>query len=453
MQPIDQNQAPCISRRTNQLIVQILFAIALISLIGTFLSLFIPNPASDLLFMACIAVGPLALFASRFFAQMLLRRVPMLVDAAYDHSFGTISICVDKEEVKNNPVTHLENFVTQIGDRKSAYISVEFIGQRGIDGGGLTQDYLDDLLSGLVQKDDLFTQIDESALFVPKAEIEASLEIFEKLGRLIGFCCPKHTIGYHLDPSIFAVAFALRAEELDHPFEVLSTERKLALYRALLESQGVEIGLFHPLTLYTANQLSERQNQVLTELLSVSELPNERENLLILMDEQWENQLRGIHALAKGMKAQCVKWGFSTERTRNWKWNNSFFQTDAHAYSRRIQGSINRAQIISQIVIENANQEVQQKANWLINWITNRATDDELKQLLKYITGSTGLKPNRNITILGGGSPSPSVHTCGDILELPRERSGHDLYNDHNEENFINWMKFIISDTQNYTFI
>lgn len=455
MHSIDSHyQAPSLSRRAVQITALVFLAISVIAALGSFVSLDILNPTSQILFSIGIVISPIAFIISRLFAISILSEIPMEQEAFYGHSFDKILICVDKSDLKNNPLPHLQKFVDQIGDKKSASISVEFIGQKGVDAGGLARDYLDDLAGGLAQQQNLFARIDESGLVVPRAGEENALVIFENLGRVIGFCCPPHIIGYHFDPSIFAVAFSLCAEELDQSFDELTTERKIALYDTLLKTQGVEMRDYHPLTLYAAKEWSEEQRQQLTKMLNEADLPieNLRESLLALINEYWENQLRGIHALAKGIKAHCIKWGIANDRSKNWKWNHCFFQSDAQEYSRSIQGSIDREQIIRQIVLENANQEVEKKADWLIDWISNGATDEEIKHLLKYITGSSGLKPDKQVTITGGGSPSPSPRTCSETLELPQYPSGHELYNDNSSENFINWMKFLINDPQNYTY-
>lgn len=156
-----------------------------------------------------------------------------------------ILIEVDKGLIAETPVEHLYQlsiFLIEAMERGyGPNLNVSFSGQIGTDGGGLTKDFLDDLFSALVRHSELrFVHIENTSLKVPSCERheETKREIFWRMGQVMAWCSREsHLIGRHFDPSIFSVAFSLTSMEMKIPLERFSFERKLELYRILLEAQ------------------------------------------------------------------------------------------------------------------------------------------------------------------------------------------------------------------------
>jgi len=174
--------------------------------------------------------------------------------------------------------------------------------------------------------------------------------------------------------------------------------------------------------------------------------------------KQFATQLAPIHAIAKGMKAHCSpgpltgiepsseaeKQRLRKERTDE-KWEAEFHGKDSVAISTKIQGSISREDIVRQIKVNvqgPAKAEIERKTGWLKEWILSKdTTDQEIRAFLKFVTGSSSLPKDKDITIEsqaeGDALPVPKTHTCSFVIELAPVPSKYGEFNDHTSEGLI----------------
>jgi len=165
-----------------------------------------------------------------------------------------------------------------------------------------------------------------------------------------------------------------------------------------------------------------------------------REGLKEITRAFLDPQLRGIHMLACGMHTIFEK------REDQEEWGSY----EALEFSARLQGSVDKELIAASIVYDGGNEEIQKKVGWLQEWIREEATDIEVKQLLKFITGSTGLELDEEISIAEQYvdddipvRPFPKVHSCNNQLELAPIPSAYESMNDFSKENFIECVKLV----------
>jgi hypothetical protein len=153
-------------------------------------------------------------------------------------------------------------------------------------------------------------------------------------------------------------------------------------------------------------------------------------------------QLAPIHAIAQGMYSICD----ISEPDRYECWNTSNYKN----FDTKVQGSLDR-NVISQKIVNKVSRyqpyyaEVNKKIGWLKRWIVNEATDEELRNFLKFATGSSSLPTGPRIKIreqLFSYLPCPRAHTCFHQIDIsPEPCSYANAFNDHNYENFIDCLK------------
>jgi hypothetical protein len=279
---------------------------------------------------------------------------------------------------------------------------------------------------------------------------------YEAIGCILMFCYQSeegssryaYLTGPHLHPCVIAGAMDLSVQEMNWPFDQWDNQTKLKMIKVLLEKQEMYTEdhrkVWQYLSLDPINR-TDRVAQELGEQLSMFGTVLFEENLLDENDELdkelvtaeniekylWEflfvKQLPPIQAIAKGMRAACkMDW-------------SAFQKIAVEAVDVKIQGRLNRELIATKIITETHNPSVLKKIEWLKEWIINEATKKEVKDFIKFVTGSTGLLEDQQIRVVAqheakGYSLAPYVHTCTHEIQLcPHDIKGED----NSEENFI----------------
>ncbi len=434
-------------------------------------------------------------------------------------SNDTVSIKVVRKGLKEVPEYHI-NKLTEIIEKSFQYkkdpkIEMTFLksnmhGDEGVDRGGLTRDYLSELMEGIIAINKLnFKKM--GLLVIPHAKNECKnleplpflndqeKEIYKNLGKLITYCYHSereghfentYLLGRHFDDSLFNAALCLTAEEIDTPFEDLTLETKLKMGEALLEARvasGMDMKYYkarldwiRDFDNLTLQQLKDAAFQVLNaeclpDDFTLNNVGDEADVDRInankdkfkqfLIDSfftpkgqhgQLGAHLAPIHAIAQGMKSICSPESFPNVND-NAKWNAKFKGQNYVAFSNKVQGSINREEIANQIKLDvhmtkAAELEISKKAKWLQEWVldgVNGASEEDLKNLLKFVTGSSSLAKDAVIQVKSQIKtykedfiPIPRAHTCSFEMELaPVKASYGPEYNDHTKENFIKCLK------------
>lgn len=590
------------------------------------------------------------------------------LDREYNQQ-SQIKIRIEKRALRERPVEHLQAFAEIVEDhiqvRDSASMNVGFHNQHAADGGGVTKEYLDDLISGLTSQRNLFKRLDNTSLAVPNPNPETDLDVFEDLGEVMMYCYSSKPIGFHIDPSVFAVAFAYTTNEINSDFSRLSFERKFELYRILLAAQQDQVHQRKIALLRSAHWTNEQLAEVVEILEPAGALPQEvrvtpselmgrnipeneiwdirreqrvktafyqnrgrnqqvrnaltqigeeitppegarellrlrawntgqfqqavdivfnqphevdiqpffngnaptreemweteevrsvkatfrqefseqriREVLTrlirefdprvgegtlretvegLLTVEEWEDdefqeaveiifervnvkfeqirrpllsrtsqfepqlktalkgvletyldpQLRGIQAIAKGMKSICRKGGNYDQNTHDIHWNQNIRTRNVNQFNSALQGSLDRNLIVRQIHDTTQNVVIGQKVRWLKEWIQDEGTTkEEIMQLLKFITGSSCLPPGgiiqistrctENVHVEGNNreyrqvhSPFPKTHTCSNTIDIAtayvphveRSEGVEGQQGDDTKEHFIQAFKYAI---------
>lgn len=182
------------------------------------------------------------------------------------------------------------------------------------------------------------------------------------------------------------------------------------------------------------------------------------------------SKLAPIHAIAQGMKLfSTIGNGDPDNSNENRFWDQMFHSTNADfrndpnpsyvRFSDKIQGVINRQAIANAIVIGEGIEgnpefraEINKKVGWLREWINAEppagATDEEVRNLLKFFTGASNLPINRQINVTiqfpnlqGNYSPIPIAHTCFFSAEFSPVGCGSESNNDRTKDAFIRMIR------------
>lgn len=426
-----------------------------------------------------------------------------------------IFITVIKKGIKVIPEFHLENLSqaieSRLREKGKTVLMLAFMRESdmqvdpGIDSGGLSRDYLDDLLEGLVQSKMLvFKTLEGSSLALPEAMMkddplqplpklsEKEQQLYRSLGILMMFCYQsvlkndlKHyLLGRRFDEGLFKAALSLTAEEINTPFEQLSLQAKLKMCQALLDAHvdaGRDFGYLKKRLDWVSHFDQLKEDALFEAALSVhgseflppdytinnqDEVPDmdkikqnreEFKKFLIasLFSQkgshgQFGPQLASIHAIAQGMKSICHPATFP-KIDDNDHWDAAIRQIGYTDFSNNVQGLLDRKDVAARIKplfqYCDAKTEIGKKVKWLQDWIkdeTKGATEEELKKLLKFLTGTSSIPKDKFIVVeaqSGTYYPVPIAHTCSLRMELAPVPSNYGSNNDHTKANFIKSLK------------
>lgn len=339
-------------------------------------------------------------------------------------------------------------------------------------------------------------------------------DLFQSLGKVFYFCygtsLSKKSLGQYdktslvtgrvFSDALFQAAFTLTAKEISKPFEMLSIEAKVRMAKALVSNLDTKIddsgeNMIRSLdllipenltrSLNTMADLKERIDELnpkekieleavknkLTfatmlageeylddtclwadEAVILQDVANFRDKLYkaLFFNHELFKPLNGvalssildpIFQVAVGMNIQGADW----EKLQAQKLTE---------VSVGIQGSLDRELMATMIKYTGSESVIQTKVGWLTQWIKEKATEEELKRFIKYLSGGTGLPKGSSIEIVeqysSELSPNPSACTCGMKMGISNEMeySGN-FYSDpacwdDTEEKFIKNVKFVI---------
>ncbi|MCE2983765.1 MAG: HECT domain-containing protein [Parachlamydia sp.] len=400
------------------------------------------------------------------------------------------------------PHYHLTEFCKLLSSAQHPLVSVNFLRDdlsvgHGIDRGGLTRDFIDDLAGALVADKALFQNHYPALLALPKAKDDSlSVEeerIFTSFGQLImycyysksvpGFCDGAYALGKHLDDSLFKVVLSLSHEEIITPYSALKLETKCKMALSLLEARR-RAGDDNPCDAARFEWLLR------FDVLSSEELKEAAYNVMYsgMLPEEWTvdgegdhpimNQVLAdlekfkgfllqaafeygtsigplgpiiapIHAIANGMMHVCQSSMPFDRMDAKWR---EIAAVDYQVFNIKVQGSIDRQEFADRFELyagydELIQVELQKKINWLKEWLVHEASEEEIRTILKFLCGSSSLIKDKKFSVVRQGGPYlpvPIAHTCSFTIELSPDPSSYgNEYNDYTKENFIKSLKDI----------
>ncbi len=346
-------------------------------------------------------------------------RIQRARPAPYRYSDGRV--LVRQSDLRARPELHLDQLLQNMSSARSVdvrYYEENSTRQMRGNGGGPNRQYFTLLVKGVVQKySTRFVRVDESGLMVPKANKEEDTRLFEQLGQLMMRCLQmEKKIGCHFDLSLFAVARALPADEVEVPFEQVNT---FPLYRILLHAQNEHCMDAH-LNLIEETNWSAAQQAQAKDLIEVVEddFPTEsdgrnRTYLEKYISDLCDPQLRGIHAVARGM--QSIDPDFRGGHASHLE------------FCKAVQGSIERADVLRVLPRSISDHEANKKLQWIRQWISDPHTPiEDIQQFLLNVTGSSGVSGPISVASEDLPRHMMRIAQCSSSIELSSAPVGQD---------------------------
>lgn len=409
--------------------------------------------------------------------------MPALYETAFQElpqtnpSDQRINIKVVRDEIQNLPekfLLELDVAINKINQKIDVtYLKKEAPSKRDVSRvfskGGLTRDFLDELLKGLTQqsKELSFKKApNESSLYILLSKDKAQLNLnenslFQALGKLLMFCWYSKTVqdntddtillGTHLDPSLFNMIFTLTSEEIEGNFDQIPEKTKLNMVEKFLLTQDMDTYYKYTSPLQALRGSSNldladiKKNH--PELAKKLEGLDKEKYMQILKEDLFEGlevekMLRAGHSIAKGMKSFVM--GVDKD------WNKEKTTYDFKEFSNKIQGRQDHQPIVTifgLLIAYNQCPQITEKLTWIQDWLKT-ASSEKVQKFLKYYTGSPSLSDFLKITIrpsVWDHKPYPVLNPCnGNILISPKPCSDQD-YNDKTKEEFIRGLEAVIN--------
>lgn len=403
--------------------------------------------------------------------------------SSYKRSGNSLKISVIKENLSAEPEWHLNQLCKLLAKANQPDIFVDFIGNdlksTGIvDGGGLRRDYIDDLVNALQQNPSLFIEVDGVKLprilkhdMTPQKAIwecsDAERETYQNLGKLMALCYNSVeeksflsigddkgtlTTGCYFSDALFRAALCLSSNEIDTPFAMLGKETHIKIARALLQNWDLPdladidlvISLLNPVTLQ--KHLDTQDSKTLLKAAYLSSNPDAYlNNDLSSLNKQaiQDNPQQFIEELYQGIFSHCklidglkTSLGSILSPIHSLAQGMQAIQTSDSAtdVSVKVQGSLDRSSIINSLTYNDlldpekytrpasTPNPVIKKLNLLKNWLKQDASDQEVKQFIKFVTGASSLPKNKLIQVTHDSQPGlllPKAYTCAFLLLLP----------------------------------
>lgn len=401
-------------------------------------------------------------------------------------SYSNLSNKIVQSTLKEFPIWHLNQLAASSlrselnADSRfnPAAITTDFYDDRlkkqmGVDSRGLTRAYVGTLVESFQNQDSLFATC-KDGFKCPRIERTPSRddpvlnctkneeEVYYNLGMLLRstYNSDKQSFatGVYFSDILFKTALLLPPSQLQKPFSQLtrlnhikiamflidalpwdpeSTEQanvhmalrlclKIALDRNLdLEDQKAALKALSTAALVGVND--EGMQKYLDENLlnaNMEAIKADREGFIdqlyqsIFSSKTFITQLNGaslgevlapIHSITRGMAVNDQeKWEVIKKK-------------GAAEFSLRVQGEINKQTIHDALKHEATDRE--NELEWLKEWILNDATNDDIKNFLRFISGSTGLPKEVEIEVQGCYGKHPIANTCYIRINLPSNAS------------------------------
>ncbi len=353
-------------------------------------------------------------------------------------------ITISREDFKDNPLETLNVLIEKFKQKNSSVLSIEFIGEQGIDAGGLGREFVSLLFDAL--KDKMKFKLLDNGLYRP---VVGDAKVYHQLGELMMFCLNasrEYPTGMIFDQGLFSALSQLKPNHLEQDFDILVQDEQgfqelVAIYADMNSIDETQLKYMQKLKLYASPLTLETDEAILREAFTLYGSGNEDVDDAILSDgitinievlkqhlpavqaairkaiieEKLSSELRPIIELAKGMKGAKFT-------TTSW---DAVQKMKPSELSEKLQGKVTKEMIIEKLEFDAKISA--EKQQWIKDWVQN-ADFEKIKRFLFAMTGAfalgnVGLKIHQS-------SESVMFHTCFNSVDVPLATiQSKDLFN------------------------
>ena len=332
---------------------------------------------------------------------------------------GTYELTLHPDEFREHPEKILETLNEKFTKEKASSLRITFIGEEGVDAGGLRRQFIDRLVSEICLKmkferceNRLYRPIlqeSSDGKYIPLTDAEKAT--YRQFGNLIMFCLnasESYPTGMVLDQGVLDAVRSMQKEKYSFD-EHFSIFERLASYNAadtaLCKRFKRYLALADDATLQEVAAAIESDMDIAT---MKKHLPEVKASLLkYIQDNTLVPKLAPIHEIAVGMNASPFQEKLSFAEVQG---------MHPAELSKRLQGTVSKEDIIARLKFAASTPE--NVRNFLINWI-QKADDEKFALFLFALSGSSALGDDVDIVIENGSAIG--FHTCGFQLDLDYE--------------------------------
>ncbi|MCE5316095.1 MAG: ankyrin repeat domain-containing protein [Parachlamydia sp.] len=346
-------------------------------------------------------------------------------------SIGSYEMRLNRSQLKNQPKAILENLCGQFSHAILSRLWVKFEGEPGIDAGGLSRQFIDQLfleISSIIQ----FRC--HNGFFKPLLRAKEDVPVYRNLGNLIMFCMNSDfTIGTIYDTGVLKSIIHFDLNLLESNLDLLiNFDGIYKIYKMINQDNEEDILMLDRLDKYLTLNIST-PDEIIEEVYTLVE---DDLKLLGVSDASMIKRSH-LHTAIKCIKNYIIENNLKPTffalselivGMRQSHFNHRVNFRDIQKmnpieFSRRLQGTSSREDILNNLEFVGTPLNIQE---WLQKWI-NEAQAPRIQLFLFAITGTRSLG-NAIIKICLG--PSIAFHTCFNTLDLDYEniREEKDLY-------------------------
>lgn len=320
----------------------------------------------------------------------------------------------------------------RVKDLKVNFLTPILEKDEGIDAGGLSRHFMSTFFQGLAEqsRNDALENMKfshESTGMLPEWTGEENPQLYEALGKLMGFCATEdYYTGQVFDPRLFAMIQACDGIDLHKSVDQLTAREKITIYAAYLNANPSDDGSDHSLKQLVSYAALSKEEFTNPEVLYYA-FDDEDEWPQACQDDQSPEVLQQCYdEIQAALEEQLVQ-------VANGKVSAAFYiakgfgkHINEHAPQMRsssyqflmdeVQGRFSKELVIANLT------GPEPSLGHLQRWV--RESDEELvKRFVKAVTGATSISAETDLRIdqYGGWDNDrlPTYHTCFNSLDMP----------------------------------
>jgi hypothetical protein len=339
------------------------------------------------------------------------------------------SIEISRDDLTKHPLQALHHLVELFTQPKGA-LHVTFIGEAGIDAGGLGREFVSGITFGA--KEMLHFATLKNGLSMPASPRPTYGEkrSYQELGKLMMFilnASREYPTGMIFDHSFFVGLTELSPRMLKESFDAIVQEEAgflalVSLYTQMHKVREKDIGYMNKLLQYAAPFTEETDQKLLEDAFAAAELDYDDEFKKI----NNSNLKQNLAKVQKGVREWIVEYllrpqlvplieiakGMAAAPFTKLKWDD-LQELQPSLLSELVQGRLTKAYVISKLDFEEFSPAVQE---WFKKWIETL----DLKTLQLFVFAMTGARAlGEALLKIRKAEQKAYFHTCFNIAELP----------------------------------
>lgn len=341
-----------------------------------------------------------------------------------------------RQQLEESPRTLLHDLCEQFKQRPLDRLSVYFLGEAGVDAGGLGRQFVAEICAGISGKMG-FTER-ENGLYRPELKRDAEGKFqplsnddkttLQELGKLLMFClnaAEDYPIGMLFDQGVFEALTRFEERHLTD-FESLGFEELFSIYEAMQYKEDDRKYIakmkecVKPLGRATPEKVLRDAYAAVVDAddaIAALGINNDPKKIWqhypaiqtslkkLIIEESIRPVFSPLIEIAKGMKdapfGEKVSW-------------EAILGMDPTTLSERLQGVVTREMILDKLQFGDGIAD--EKQEWMKRWIEN-ADDAKIKQFLFAMSGSSSL--GRKPLSVEKSGENIHFHTCFNTVDMP----------------------------------